>query len=419
MAIVYTIIIHLVYFFMIPAAWFNKKARMWIRGRKNWRYKLEQWQNRGRTTYWFHAASLGEFEQGLPVIEAMKDSNPGCSIVISFFSPSGYEVRKNYRNADLVIYLPLDTEYNARTLIDLMKPDAAFFIKYEFWYFYLEELKRRNIPVFLLSGIFRPGQIFFRWYGSWFRKELTAFRHLFLQDARSYEILKSIGIANASITGDTRFDRVKANSEKAVEIPVVGVFSALGICIVAGSTWPADEALLLSYINSAPPHLKFIIAPHEIGQAHISRLIKLIKKDLELYSLASPESVAGKQVLIIDNIGMLSSVYRYGKIAYVGGGFGKGIHNVLEAAVYGIPVIFGPHYHKHREAIELIASGGGFTVGTKNEFEVLMDNLTAMNEYYQTSATSAKNYIQSNTGSTKKILTQLNNEVKRTHTIVI
>jgi 3-deoxy-D-manno-octulosonic-acid transferase len=404
---------------MIPAAWFNKKAMLWVSGRKNWRQKLEDWKGRKKPVFWFHAASLGEFEQGHPVMEAMRTAVPGCSIVISFFSSSGYEVRKNYSNADLVFYLPLDTRYNAKTLITLLKPDAVFFIKYEFWYFFLDELKKNQIPVYLLSGIFRPRQMFFRWHGFWFRKSLYAFRHLFVQNSLSSGLLKSIGISNTSITGDTRFDRVSDNARNARDIPVAREFARGSVCIVAGSTWPADETLLLNFINNAPSGYKFIIAPHEIGQDHLSRLVKSIKKNLVLYSLASLDNLGEMQVLVIDNIGMLSSLYRYGQIAYIGGGFGKGIHNLLEAAVYGIPVIFGPNYHKHREAIELISSGGGFSVGNESELLSVLGKLTLMNEFYENAAYRARKYILSNTGSTGKIMTHLINELKLNNTVKI
>lgn len=383
-----------------------------MNGRLNWRQKLQEWERKDGRMYWFHAASLGEFEQGLPVIEALKKFDSGCSIAISFFSPSGYEIRKDYRNADLVFYLPLDTRYNAASVVSILKPDAVFFIKYEFWHFFLDELKRRNIPVFLLSGIFRPDQVFFRWYGRWFRKNLFAFRHLFVQNARSEELLGSIKIKNTSITGDTRFDRVAGNALKAKEIPVVYEFSANAICIVAGSTWPVDEALLVNYINDSPYNFKFIIAPHEIDKEHINRLITAIKKDLVLYSHASSDTVNQKQVLIIDNIGMLSSVYRYGTIAYIGGGFGKGIHNILEAAVYGIPVIFGPNYHKFREAGELISAGGGFSVSDGNELKELLDRLALPDGQLKTAAKRAADYIKSNTGATEKIMSFLKNELK-------
>jgi 3-deoxy-D-manno-octulosonic-acid transferase len=412
MPIVYTIIIHLIYFLLLPSAWFSTKARLWINGRKNWRHKLHKWQRPQKSVYWFHAASLGEFEQGLPVIDALKESDPGCSIIISFFSPSGYEVRKDYKNADLVFYLPLDTRYNAKALISILNPDADFFIKYEFWYFILDELKKKGKPVYLLSGIFRPRQVFFRWYGYWFRKNLLAFEHLFVQNEISSTLLNSIGIKNTSITGDTRFDRVAANARKAKDLPTIADFISGSDCIVAGSTWPEDEALLTAYINNASGDLKFIIAPHEINKGHIDRLIKTIRKSLVLYSHASQKSVREMQVLIIDNIGMLSSIYRYGKIAYIGGGFGKGIHNVLEAAVYGSPVIFGPNYQKHREAIELITAGGGFSVENENGLYLILNKLRTVQDFYANSADRAGNFVMNNTGSTGKIMQHLKNKFK-------
>lgn len=415
MRFTYTIIVHLAYLLAVAVSWFNKKTMLWVKGRKNWKQNLQKWQRRNRV-YWFHAASLGEFEQGLPVMEALKNSVPGCSVVVSFFSPSGYEVRKNHKIADLVLYLPLDTNYNARYLTDLLNPDAVFFIKYEFWHYYLKELKKRQIPVYLLSGIFRPGQPFFKWYGRWFRENLDAFRHLFVQNEQSAKLLNSIGIKNVSITGDTRFDRVVKNSGQTRDIPVVREFSAGSVCMVAGSTWPADENLLIPFIHEAPDHIRFIIAPHEIGKDHINRIVKSISKDLILFSEASPERVKDKKVLIIDNIGMLSQIYRYGKIAYIGGGFGKGIHNILEAAVYNIPVIFGPNHHKFKEAIELAEAGGGFPVDSESGFRNIMSKLISFDGFYETAAAKAGDYVRTHAGSTARIMNFLKQDLRPDYT---
>jgi 3-deoxy-D-manno-octulosonic-acid transferase len=402
---------HLFYLLLLPVAVMNNKARLWVTGRIKWRMKLGLWNHKGSPTFWFHAASLGEFEQGLPVMEEIKQLIPGCRILLTFFSPSGYEIRKNYTNADLVCYLPLDTRNNARDFINLAKPDAVFFIKYEFWYFYLNELQRKGVPAYLISGIFRPDQIFFRFYGKWFSNQLRTFRHLFLQDKASSDLLTGIGIKNITIAGDTRFDRVKAIAANARSIEIARAFSEGRKCIVAGSTWPADEMMLARYINESGPETRFIIAPHEIETEHINRLTSLIRKDSILFSEASVDLVIHKQVLIINNIGMLSSLYQYGYLAYIGGGFGKGIHNTLEAAVFGIPVIFGPNFRKFREAGEMVTAGCAFSVGSSSELKDIMNRLINMPEFYSKSSSQARNYTTNNTGATDRILQQLKNDL--------
>lgn len=412
MTFFYNILTHLVYLLLLPASLINKKARLWITGRKNWHKKLKQWQRGDSPVYWFHAASLGEFEQGIPIMETMKTRVPECKILLTFFSPSGYEIRKNYKNADFVSYLPLDTPYNARKFISTASPRAVFFIKYEFWYFYLRQLKNNNIPVYLISGIFRPEQIFFRWYGSWYKNHLRAFNRLFVQDQVSSDLLKGINIHNASITGDTRFDRVASTARQVREISLAHEFTVNSVCIVAGSTWPADEVLLAAYINTSPPTVKFIIAPHEIHEAHINRLVQLFTRASIRYSQATDHNIKGKQVLIIDNIGMLSSLYHYGQIAYIGGGFGKGIHNVLEAAVFGIPVVFGPNHQNFREAIGIIKTGGGFSVTTAEELLETINKLITLPEFYEHTAKNAKEYIASNIGATARILQYLKEDSK-------
>ena len=412
MTFFYTILIHLFYGLMLPVSLINKKARLWISGRKNWSRKLKQWDIGDSPVYWFHAASLGEFEQGIPVMEALKKQVPDCKILLTFFSPSGYEIRKNYKNADFVGYLPLDTPYNARKFIKMARPQAVFFIKYEFWYFYLHQLYRNGIPVYLISGIFRPGQIFFSWYGFWFRKQLRFFSHIFVQDKGSSDLLKEIQIQHTGITGDTRFDRVWATAQQAMDITVARRFSEAGTCIVAGSTWPADEDILALYISTAPSSVKFIIAPHEVDKSHIGRLLQIIEKERILFSNADLHNIGDKQVLIIDNIGMLSSLYQYAHTAYLGGGFGKGIHNLLEAAVFGIPVVFGPNHRNFREAGGLIETGGGFPIHTAHEFRETMDRLITQSAFHKRAALQAKEYIRSNTGATQHIMQYLKENSK-------
>ncbi len=404
MALIYYILVHLAYYMALPVALFSKKTRLWITGRLGWRNKIMQWANSSTPVLWFHAASLGEFEQGLPVMEHMKKLMPGSRLVLTFYSPSGYEVCKNYERADLVAYLPLDTPYNARIFITRIKPDVVFFIKYEFWYGYLKQLHEMHIPCFLVSAIFRPEQAFFKWYGFWLRKNLTMFSHLFVQDTNSKLLLNSIGIQHATVSGDTRFDRVTDNAAKRKPIAIADNFTGSGFCLVAGSTWPADEDLLVEYINKAPGSMKFIMAPHEIGRIHISHLTDLLKNQHMLYSEYDESLAKDKKVLIIDNIGMLSSLYRYGHCAFIGGGFGKGIHNILEAAVFGIPVIFGPNYHKAREAVEMTETGAAFCVKSPAELFEILNKLASDRQYLDQTSQKARSYVEQNTGATEVVV---------------
>jgi 3-deoxy-D-manno-octulosonic-acid transferase len=395
----------------LAASAFNPKARLWIRGRFGWRTRIRNWNTGGKPVAWFHAASLGEFEQGRPLIEKIREKHPECLILLTFYSPSGYEIRKNYPGADLVLYLPLDTSYNARLFVKLANPVFTVFIKYEFWHFYLKELHNTKHPVYLISAIFRPGQSFFRWYGGWFRKNLRFIDYYFVQDKESADLLNQLGITSCRISGDTRFDRVKALSDAAKDIEIARLFSWGHDCLVAGSTWPEDEEFLTHYINKSDPGVRFIIAPHEITPAHILQLISRIKRDFTLYSQALQDEQAtytGKQVLIIDNIGMLSSLYRYGRIAYIGGGFGKGIHNILEAAAFGIPVIFGPNYGKFREARELLSQGGAFSINNYEDLSHTMNSLNSDREAYSKAAQTAGSYVTKNTGATSIVLDFLN-----------
>jgi 3-deoxy-D-manno-octulosonic-acid transferase len=404
MTILYSIFIYLFYLAVMLAAPFNQKARLWIAGRMKWRARLKHWNPAGAKVFWFHAASLGEFEQGRPLIEALKEQLPHCKIVLTFFSPSGYEIRKNFQMADLVCYLPLDTRRNSRDFIGMVKPDAAFFIKYEFWYFFLLQLRQAGTPVYLVSGIFRKSQAFFHPYGFWSRRKLKGFTHFFVQDEASADHLKSIHLNNTSVTGDTRFDRVADIAAHARTIEIAAIFAGGSFCVVAGSTWPHDEDILASYISTSDESTRFIIAPHEVDEGHISRLQKIIKKNSIRFSHADLQSLTGYQVLIIDNIGMLSSLYRYGQIAYIGGGFGKGIHNILEAAAYGMPVVFGPNYQKFREAKDMIASGAAFSISSLQELVQTMNRLMNHKEIRLAASEKAKEYIALSRGATNTIL---------------
>lgn len=388
------------------AAPFNEKAALWVKGRKNIRKQIAQIQRKGERLVWFHAASLGEFEQGRPVMEALKAAEPSTRILLTFFSPSGYEIRKNYAGADYILYLPSDTPGNARFFVEQLKPDAAVFIKYEFWYNYLHELYKNRIPVYLISAIFRPGQPFFKSWGTLHRRMLGFFNRLFVQDEESVQLLDSIGIRNAQRTGDTRFDRVKQIAGAAKEIEKVKLFCNGLPAVVCGSTWPPDEDILLDYINNDNSAYKWIITPHEIGESHIKAILEKCKKKVVRYTDKNA-SLADYEVLIVDYIGLLSSIYRYGQISYIGGGFGVGIHNTLEAAVYGIPVIFGPKYQKFKEAVSLIREGGAFSISNGEQLREVLNSLIQTPAIAETAGQKALNYVDSQLGATEIIVKEL------------
>lgn len=383
--------------------------------------RLGQWKtnailrekiDRNASYIWFHAASLGEFEQGRPLMEKIKAEHPEYKILLTFFSPSGYEVRKNYNGADVICYLPFDTPYRVRKFLNLARPSIAVFIKYEFWGNYLKELKKRGTPVYIISAIFRPDQLFFQWYGKSYRKMLYAFTHLFVQDERSRKLLEDFGIGNVSVTGDTRFDRVLDIHRQAREIEIVekfvsGAKDKRPVVLVAGSSWPQDEEILIPYFH-AHPEMKLIIAPHEIHREHLVSIESMLKRPSVRLSEAHEEELSTMDCLIIDSFGLLSSIYRYGQIAYIGGGFGAGIHNTLEAAVYGIPVLFGPKYHKFKEAKDLIAVGGGFSVADATAFRTRMDRLLADEKELETVGKAAGDFVFQHAGATEKILKKLN-----------
>lgn len=365
---------------------------------------MPAWRSGSVPVYWFHAASLGEFEQGRPLIEALRKREPDCRILLTFFSPSGFEVRKNFALVDHTCYLPLDTARNARLFVRLVQPRAVFFIKYEFWYHYLRELHVSGIPLYLVSGIFRPGQLFFHRYGYWFRKKLGYFSHFYVQDQASATLLAAAGFRNITVTGDTRFDRVTAIMALTGDIEPIRAFSAGSFCIVAGSTWPPDEALLVRFINQSDTGVRLILAPHDIRPHHISRMMKEIARKCIRYSDAGEGIPPDCQVLVIDNVGMLSSLYRYGRVAYIGGGFGAGIHNTLEPAAAGLPVIFGPNFRKFREAVDLINIGGAYPVRNFRELNTTLQTLRADAGKYNASASAILQYVAENTGATERIL---------------
>lgn len=412
MGFFYNIGMYLFNAFMHVAALFNHKARLWVRGRRNWYKNLISHLGAlsSDKLIWFHASSLGEFEQGRPVMELYHKNFPEHKILLTFFSPSGYEVRKDYAGADYICYLPVDTAKNARRFITLVKPAIVIFIKYEFWYNILKEAYRQGARSILISSIFRPRQIFFRQAGGWYRRMLFFFNHIFVQDSRSFDLLRSVGLQGVSIAGDTRFDRVVQIADSTKEYPVIHKFSEGFFTIVCGSTWPEDEELLCQFINQATTGIRFIIAPHEITDSHINAIDNRIDKRIVRYSRVSGEEKFEKtNVLIIDNIGMLSSVYKYGHIAYVGGGFGAGIHNILEAAVFALPVLFGPNHTKFREALAMIDAGGAFPVNSFDELKSVIDQFRADPRVLPRAAEAARNYVNLNTGATDVIMKYLIN----------
>ncbi|MEG1617608.1 MAG: glycosyltransferase N-terminal domain-containing protein [Bacteroidales bacterium] len=386
------------------AALKNSKAQKMTEGHKQVFDYLRENRKPEDRYLWFHAASLGEFEQGRPMIEEIRKSHPEYKILLTFFSPSGYEVRKNYEGADLICYLPFDEPSRVKRFLDLVRPEKAFFIKYEFWANYLLGLKSRGIPVYLISAIFRPDQIFFKGYGQFFRNLLPLYEHIFVQDESSYALLRNIGVKKVSVSGDTRFDRVREIMKGAKELPLVEKFvKDTPLTLVAGSSWPKDEDILIDYFNNRPD-MKLIIAPHEIHESHIRDIIRKLNMPYVRYTELTDEVPADARCLIIDCIGMLSSVYRYGKLAYIGGGFGVGIHNVLEAAVYDIPVVFGPNYQKFREAKELIAAKGAFSIANAAEFKALMAQFEQEQAFLKSAGDTAGYYVAHNSGATSHIL---------------
>lgn len=381
----------------------NSKARLWLQGRKNIFRSLNDAVFGTTGIIWFHAASLGEFEQGRPLIEEIKNRFPDKKVLLTFYSPSGYEIRKNYALADYVFYLPHDTKANAHRFIETVQPEMVFFIKYEFWQHYLNEIGRHHIPLYLISGVFRPNQVFFRWYGRAYRKVLQHFTHFFVQNESSKQLLNNIGINNITVNGDTRFDRVISTAKKAQHIELARVFSEDSITLIAGSTWPPDEEIIARYM-AQHNKLKVIIAPHEVHPSHIKEIEKTIKLPAIRYTQASTNNVADKRVMIIDNIGMLSSLYQYGQVAYIGGGFGKGIHNILEAATFGMPVIFGPRYKKFSEALAMVSHQAAFSINGYNSFKVIVDKLLNNNDLLEAASLKARQYVASNAGATDKIM---------------
>jgi 3-deoxy-D-manno-octulosonic-acid transferase len=386
---------------------FNEKARLWVKGRNRWYKRLKKVIILQEKLAWFHVSSLGEFEQGRPVIEGFKKKYPDYKILLTFFSPSGYEIRKNYTGADYICYLPADSKRNASRFLKLTNPQVAFFVKYDFWYHYLNQLNKRNIPTYLFSGIFRPKQLFFKWYGGWYRKILNFFTRIYVQNEESLHLLNNIGVTQTSIGGDTRFDRVFDLATQAKPIHLISLFHNQKPLIIAGSTWEKDETMLAAYIHNNLGLYQWIIAPHEVHYAHIQKIETLFRGKALKFSEANETNIKNVEVLIIDSIGILSSLYRYGTIAYIGGGFGKGIHNTLEAATYSLPVVFGPNYHRFREACDLIDIKAGFSIGDYSELESIFDCLLKDADLTKDSGKIASDYVNKMRGGTIKILADL------------
>lgn len=405
MLFLYNLVISIAGFFLKIAALFSPKIKLFTEGRKNVFAILEEKIKPSDKTIWFHSASLGEYEQGLPVIEKIKEKYPSHKIIVTFFSPSGYEVRKNNTVADTTVYLPLDTKSNAKKFLKLVHPELAFFIKYEFWLNYLKELETSQTPTYLVSGIFRDNQMFFKWYGGFYRKALKAFTYFFVQNESSKEKIEAIGFHNVIVSGDTRFDRVNAILKRDNTLDFIESFKNNAPAIVIGSSWPKDEALIAEYINQAPEDVKFIIAPHNIKAEQIASLKSQITKSTVLFSEKKDLDLSDFNVFIIDTVGLLTKIYSYGTIAYVGGGFGNpGIHNILEPATFGIPIVIGPNYSNFAEATQLVGLGGCIVISNKEELKQNLDRLLADKAFLEEKSRICKTYIQDNKGATNTIM---------------
>jgi 3-deoxy-D-manno-octulosonic-acid transferase len=408
MHFLYNLILQFTQFTLKIVALFSPKIKLFVEGRKNVFLTLEQKIKPTDKTIWFHAASLGEYEQGLPVIEEIKGKYPNHKIVVTFFSPSGYEVRKNNTVADATVYLPLDTPKNAKRFLKLVHPDLVFFIKYEFWINYLNQLKKQNIPTYLISGIFREKQLFFKWYGGFYRKALDTFTHFFVQNETSKKLITQLRKTNVTVSGDTRFDRVVAILEKDNTLNFVAEFKNDSLTIVIGSSWPKDETLLIEYINSCTLDVKFIIAPHNIKTEQIENLKNSITKKVVLFSEKENKDLSQFNVFIIDTIGILTKIYSYADIAYVGGGFGNpGVHNILEPATFGVPIVIGPNYSHFEEATSLVHLDGCLSITNQKELEQALSSLIQNNEIRHNKGGICNAFVQKNKGATNSIMTKI------------
>ncbi len=386
---------------------FDPKAKKWVQGRKDWYQKLQEEFNPDGPVVWFHCASLGEFEQGRPVMELYKEKYPGHKLLISFFSPSGYEIRKDYELADHTCYLPADSPANARKFVNLINPQQVFFIKYEFWFNYIQEISNHQSPLYIISGIFRQKQHFFKWWGGWYRHQLHKITHFFVQNQQSVDLLHSIGIENVSLNGDTRFDRVEKLEQNQKDFPLIEKFIGDHKVIIGGSTWDQEEDFLSTLIKQDRKGFKYIIAPHEVHEEKIQRLLKKLPVRAIRYSMANTEDICSYKVLIIDSIGILGFLYKYAHTAVIGGGFNAGLHNTLEALTYGVPVIFGPKHHHFPEAFDLIENGAGFSISDEDSFFNAITPLITKDTFHKKASETAYKYIRSKTGVARKILDEI------------
>lgn len=387
---------------------FNPKMNLFIQGRKHSFTTISENIKPADKTIWFHAASLGEYEQGLPVIEKIKEKFPSHKIIISFFSPSGFEVRKNNKVSDATVYLPLDTRKNAEKFLQIAHPEMAFFIKYEYWPNYLNELQKLKIPTYLISGILRENQVFFKWYGKFYRNTLNAFSFFFVQNEKSKKLLQSLGKTNVTVSGDTRFDRVTAILEKDNSLDYIADFKNKTTTIVIGSSWPKDENLLINYINNCAQKVKFIIAPHNIKEDQTAHIKNCISKKTILFSEKAATNLAEYDVFLVDTIGLLTKIYSYADIAYVGGGFGSpGVHNILEPATFGIPIIIGPNFSHFQEATDLVNLGGCLSISDQAELNSALDNLILSKAKRKEQGTICSEFVTNNKGATDIILKEI------------
>ena len=400
----YNIIVSIAWLILRVIALFSPKISLFVKGRKDVLTTLKKNILTTDKTIWIHVASLGEFEQGLPVIEKLKCLYPKYKILITFFSPSGYEVKKNTKAGDVVTYLPLDTKKNAIQFLNTVQPNLALFVKYEVWPNYLRELQQRQIPILLLSAIFNKEQIYFKPYGAFMRKTLSKFTHIFVQDTTSKDLLNTIDYSQVTVGGDTRFDRVSEILERDNSLEFMHNFKGSSTCFIAGSSWPEDERIITQYINTSANNIKYVIAPHNIKSEHIKSFTSSITKKVICYSEIKNENIADYDVLLIDSIGLLTKIYSYADITYVGGGFVTGLHNTLEPAVFGVPVIIGPNYSGFKEAEELVSLKGVVTITNASEFNELMERFILDPKFLRNTGTINSDYVKNNTGASIQII---------------
>ncbi len=415
MSYLYSLSIYIYYLLICIASTRNKKAKKWLDGRRKMFERISSEINGKDKIVWFHCASLGEFEQGRPVMEDFKDRYPEYKIILTFFSPSGYEVRKNYKTADYIYYLPMDTPRKAAKFIKYVNPEIVIFIKYEFWFNYLRYLNKNKIPVFIVSAVFRPGQHFFRRYGGWSRKQLKKITWFFVQNQKSKELLLSAGVKNVTVSGDTRFDRVFQIAKQDYDFKLIKKFKQNKRIFIAGSTWPPDEQIVKELINKNPERLKYIIAPHDVNKEHINSLTEIFGSGSVKLSETDENNVSQAKILIIDSIGILSKIYRHAEYSLIGGGFGAGIHNILEAATFGMPIFFGPNYNKFNEAKELVNKGIAYEI---NRAQALIEKIHYFESHendHKRISEACKKYVIDNTGATKIIIEKIGSFLSVNH----